>query len=85
LLGQVGLNSLQIQQLWAEFESQRKFLVQLSVVALQLLGVLSFQLAEGLSVLLLSLEKIVVPLLVELVILLDVSLLALFPLLGLVE
>jgi len=46
---------------------------------------LSLKLAKGLSILLLGLEEVVVPLLVELMILLDVGLLALLPLLGLVE
>ena len=44
-----------------------------------------FKLSECLCILLLSLEQVIIPLLVELLVLLDVSLLALFPLLLLVE
>ena len=46
---------------------------------------LALELTESLSVLLLSLEQVIVPLLIELVVLLDVSLLAFFSLLCLVE
>ncbi len=85
MLCEVGLDALQVQQLGAEFEGHGQLLVELLIVLLELLGMLSLQLAEGLSVLLLGLEEIVVPLLVELVVLFDVSLLALLLLLSLVE
>jgi hypothetical protein len=85
LLGKTGLDSLQVQKLWAELESHWKFLVKLLVVIFELHGMLSLELSEGLSILLLSLEEIIVPLLVELVILLDMCLLTLISLLSLVE
>ena len=60
------------------------FLENLSVL-LDFLGVSILEGAKSLSILLLGLEQILVPLLVELLVLLDVSLLALLLLLGLVE
>jgi hypothetical protein len=54
-------------------------------MAFELLSVLSFKLAKCLGIFLLSLEKVVVPLLVEIVVLLDVCLLAFFSLLCLVK
>lgn len=54
-------------------------------VLLDLLGVPVLELTEGLGVLLLGLEEVLVPLLVELLVLLDVGLLTLLSLLRLVE
>jgi hypothetical protein len=85
LLGQVSLDSLQIQKFWAKLEGHWKSFVKFLIVSLQLLSVLSLKLTKSLSILLLCLEKIIVPLLVKLVILLNMCLLALFPLLGLVK
>ena len=52
---------------------------------LDLLGVSIFKSAKSLGILLLGLEEILIPLLVELLVLLDVSLLTFLLLLGLVE
>ena len=67
------------------FELEREFLLEHLSVLLDLLGVSILKGAKSLGVLLLGLKEIFVPLLVELLILLDMSSLALFLLLGLVE
>lgn len=85
LLRERLLDSLLIQKLSAEFEGQRKLVLKILSIGLDLDGMAVFELAESLAVLLLGLEQVLVPLLVELLILLDVSLLAFFALLGLVE
>ena len=67
------------------FELEREFLLEHLSVLLDLLGVSILKGAKSLGVLLLGLKEIFVPLLVELLILLNVSLLALLTLLSLVE
>jgi len=66
-------------------KSEWQLLVKDSSVFLDLLGVSILEGSESLSVFLLGLEEIFIPLLVELLVLLDMSLLALLLLLGLVE
>jgi len=85
LLRQTSLNLLKIQKFGAEFESERQLLFKLSPISLNLRGMLVLQLSERLCVFLLSLEKVVIPLLVKLLILLNMRLFAFFPLLSLVE
>lgn len=85
LLGQAGLDALQVQQFRAELERQRQLLLEHLPVGLDLLRVAVLQLSKSLGVLLLGLQEILVPLRVELLILLDVGLLAFLSLLGLLE
>ena len=85
LLGEVLLDFLHVQELGAEFEGQGQLVAENLSVTLNLGGVPGLQLAESLGILLLSLEQVLVPLLVELLVLLNVGLLTLFALLGLVE
>ena len=85
LLGEPLLDSLLIEELGTILEGERQLLLKNLSVLLNLLRVAIFQLAEGLGVLLLRVQEVFVPLLVELLILLDVSLLALLSLLGLIE
>jgi len=85
LLGETGLDLLEVEQLRAELEGEGQLLVEVLVVLFEFLLVGSLELAEGLGVLALGLEEIFVPLLVKFVVLLDVGVLTLFPLLGLVE
>tara|TARA_B110000285_G_C15063510_1_gene583729 strand:- start:204 stop:629 length:426 start_codon:yes stop_codon:yes gene_type:complete len=66
-------------------KSEWQLLIKDSSVFLDLLGVSILEGSESLSVFLLGLEEIFIPLLVELLVLLDMSLLALLLLLGLVE
>ena len=66
-------------------ELERELLLKNLSVLLDLLGVSILEGAKSLGVFLLGLEEILVPLLVELLVLLDVSLFALLLLLGLVE
>lgn len=54
-------------------------------VVLDLDGVTVLQLSQSLSILLLRLEQVLIPLLIEFLVLLDVRLLALLPLLSLVK
>lgn len=54
-------------------------------IALDLSGVTLFKFREGLSIFLLSLQEVFVPLLVKLLVLFNMGLLALLPLLSLVE
>ena len=85
LLSEPFLDLLLVQELGAEFKSEwQLFFKQLSVL-FDLLGVSVFELAQCLSVLLLGMEEILVPLLVELLVLFNVSLLTLFSLLCLIE
>ena len=85
LLGHHGLHLLLVKQLWGVLESKWQLLVKHPSVFFDLLGVSILKSTESLGVLLLSLEQILVPLLVELLVLLDVSLLAFLLLLRLVE
>lgn len=66
-------------------ELERELLLKNLSVLLDLLGVSILEGAKSLGVFLLGLEEILVPLLVELLVLLDVSLFALLLLLSLVE
>jgi len=79
------LNFLHVQKLRAEFESQWKLVTQNLSVLLDLIGMAVFKLTKSLSILLLSLKQVLIPLLIELLVLLDVSLLTLLSLLSLVE
>jgi len=85
LLGKLSLNLLLVQKIGGVFESQWKGLVKDLSVVLNLLSVSILELSKSLRVLLLGLEEILVPLLVELLILLDVSLLAVLSLLSLLH
>ena len=85
LLGQVVLDLLHIQKLGAEFESQWQLVTKDLSVAFDLSGVSCFELTQGLSVFFLCLKKILVPLLIELLVLLNMCLLALLTLLSLIE
>ena len=85
LLSETGLDSLLVEELSAELKGEGQLLLQLLPVSLQLHGVSLLKFSQSLGVLLLGLEEILVPLLVELLVLLDVGLLALLSLLGLVE
>jgi hypothetical protein len=85
LLSEVVLDFLLVQKLSTVLESQRQFLLKIVAVRFKLKSVLVFELTEGLAILLLSLKKILIPLLIEFLILLNMSLLALFSLLSLVE
>lgn len=85
LFGEIGLYLLLVQKFGAIFESQwESFLEDLSVF-LNFLSVSILKLSEGLSIFLLGLQKILIPLLVEFLILLDVRLLAFLLLLSLIE
>ena len=66
-------------------ELEWKFLLKHLSILFDLLGVSILKSAKGLGVLLLGLEEVFVPLLVELLVLLDMSLFAILLLLGLVE
>lgn len=85
LLGHTGLHLLLVKELATVLELERELLLENLSVLLDLLGVSILEGAKSLGVFLLGLEKILVPLLVELLVLLDMSLLALLLLLGLVE
>ena len=85
LLGQILLNLLLVQELGTELERQRQSVLEGLPIGLDLNCMPVLKLAEGRAVFLLSLQQILVPLLVELLILLDVGLLTLFPLLCLIE
>lgn len=85
LFAEIGLDLLLVQKFGAIFEGEwESFLEDLSVF-LNLLSVSIFKLSQGLSVFLLGLQKILVPLLVEFLILLDVRLLTFLLLLSLIE
>ena len=85
MLRQILLNPLLVQQLGTEFEGQRQFVFEGLTVGLNLDCMAVLKLAKGLTVFLLSLKQVLIPLLVELLILLDVCLFALFSLLSLIE
>ena len=74
-----------VQQLSAELEREWQLIAEDLSILLDLNGMSVLQLGKSLAVLFLGLKQILIPLLVELLILLDVSLLALLSLLGLVE
>ena len=79
------MHLLLIKQFAAVFELEWQLFLENLSVLLNFLGVSIFKSAKSLGILLLGLEKVFVPLLVELLVLLDVSLFALLLLLGLVE
>lgn len=85
MLGHTGLHLLLVKELAAVLELEWELLLKNLSVLLDFLGVSIFEGAKSLSILLLGLEEILIPLLVELLILLDMSLFALLLLLGLVE
>lgn len=85
LLSKALLDLLLVQKLRAEFKSKWQLFLQQLSVFFDLLSVSILELAEGLSVLLLSVEEILVPLLVELLVLLNMGLFTLFSLLCLIE
>jgi len=85
LLGHTGLHLLLVKELAAVLELEWELLLKNLSVLLDFLGVSIFEGAKSLSILLLGLEEILIPLLVELLILLDMSLFALLLLLSLVE
>jgi hypothetical protein len=85
LLGHTGLHLLLVKELAAVLELEWELLLENLSVLLDFLGVSIFEGAKSLSILLLGLEEILIPLLVELLILLDMSLFALLLLLSLVE
>jgi len=76
---------LLVKELAAVLELEWELLLKNLSVLLDFLGVSIFEGAKSLSILLLGLEEILIPLLVELLILLDMSLFALLLLLSLVE
>jgi hypothetical protein len=85
LLGHARLHLLLVEQFAAMLELEWKFLLKHLSILFDLLGVSILKSAKGLGVLLLGLEEVFVPLLVELLVLLDMSLFAILLLLGLVE
>lgn len=85
MLGHTGLHLLLVKELAAVLELEWELLLENLSVLLDFLGVSIFEGAKSLSILLLGLEEILIPLLVELLILLDMSLFALLLLLSLVE
>ena len=85
MLGHTGLHLLLVKELAAVLELAWELLLENLSVLLDFLGVSIFEGAKSLSILLLGLEEILIPLLVELLILLDMSLFALLLLLSLVE
>ena len=85
MLGHARLHLLLVQQLAAMLELEWKFLLKHLSILFDLLSVSILKGTKGLGVLLLSLEKVLVPLLIELLVLLNMSLFAILLLLGLVE
>ena len=85
LLSHTGLHLLLVEELAAVLELERELLLKNLSVLLDFLGVSILEGAKSLGILLLGLEEILVPLLVELLILLNVGLFALLLLLSLVE
>lgn len=85
LFSEIRLDLLLIQKFGAKFECQRKVLFQSWPICLNLLSMSIFKLTECLSILFLGLKEIFVPLLVEFLVLFDMSLLTFLFLLGLVE
>lgn len=78
LLGEVSLNLAHVEQLGRLLERQRKCLFQFSSVVLQLLGVSHLEFLNLLLVFLLRLRENPVVMLIELLVLLNVSLLDFF-------
>ena len=78
LLGQVCLNLAHVQKLSGEFECHWESLFKLSAILLELSCMVGLKLLNLGLVLLLSFRKDVVPMLIELLVLLDVSSLDLF-------
>ena len=85
LFGKIVLNLLHVQKLRAELEGQWELFTQDLSIALNLDGVSVFEFTKSLGIFLLGLEQIFIPLLIEFLILLDVSLFTFFSLLSLVE
>lgn len=85
LLSEAFLNFLLVEELRREFESKRQFFLENLAVFFNLLGMSILEFSESLSVFLLSVEKILVPLLIELLVLLNMCLFTLLSLLSLVE
>ena len=85
MLGETGLDLLLIKEFSTELKSKRKSLLEHASILLQLLSVSLLEFSKSIGVFSLSSEEIIVPLLIELLVLLDVSLLAIFSLLGLHE
>lgn len=79
------LDLLLIQKFSTKFEGERKLILKILSIGLDLDSVAVLKLAQSLAVFLLGLEQVLIPLLVELLILLNVSLLAFLALLSLVE
>ena len=76
---------MHVQKLRAELEGQWELLTKDLSIALNLDGVSVFEFTKSLGIFLLGLEQIFIPLLIEFLILLDVSLFTFFSLLSLVE
>lgn len=85
LFGKIVLNLLHVQKLRAELEGQWELLTKDLSIALNLDGVSVFEFTKSLGIFLLGLKQIFIPLLIEFLILLDVSLFTFFSLLSLVE
>lgn len=85
LLGEVILDLLLVEQFSGILEGKRELFLKIITIRLKFKSVFVFQFTESLSIFFLGLKKIVIPLLVELLVLFDVSLFTLFSLLGLVE
>ena len=85
LLGQIRLNLAQVEQLSRELESQGQRLLQLLAILFQAFSVQVLNIHNFLLIFVLSLLKLFVPMLVELLVLLNVSSLALFSLLLVIE
>jgi hypothetical protein len=74
-----------VEQFSGILEGKRELFLKIITIRLKFKSVFVFQFTESLSIFFLGLKKIVIPLLVELLVLFDVSLFTLFSLLGLVE
>ena len=85
LLGQIRLDLAQVEQLSRELESQGQRLFQLLAILFQAFSVQVLNIHNFLLIFVLSLLKLFVPMLVELLVLLNVSSLALFSLLLVIE
>ena len=85
LSSKVCLNLLFIQKLHAEFKGERQLFFKGISVGFDLLTVSTFKFTESLGILFLSLKKIFIPLLIEFLILLDVSLFTFIFLLFLIK
>lgn len=85
LFGKIVLDLLHVQKLRAELESQWELITQDLSIALDLDGMSVFELTKSLGIFFLGLKQIFIPLLIEFLVLLDMSLFAFFSLLSLVE